>query len=85
MTRSIHKRFVIALPKHLAAQINTVCEEGGFNSSDFFCEAAHAYLAAKSRAQQSLGLKNENDLIDDPLCIFGELGSRADRVYDTLR
>ncbi len=73
MTRTKDKRFVISVPEHLAAQVNILCE------------AAQAYLDAKSRAQQYLVLTDEVDIIDDPFCIFSEWGSKADRVYDTLR
>lgn len=83
--RLMYKRFVITLPEHLATQINTLCKEDGLNFSNFFCEAAQAYLAAKSHAQLYIAPTDKEDVMDNPFCIFGEWGSTADCVYDILR
>ena len=85
MARSMYKRFVVTIPGHLAAQVNASCETDGLNHSDFFCEAAKAYLAAKSREPQYAKLIGKDELTDNPFYIFGEWGSKADCIYDTLR
>lgn len=81
----MYKRFVITLQNHLATQINTICEEDGLNLSNFFCEAAQAYLAAKSHAQLYIAPTDKEDIMDNPFCVFSEWGSKADCIYDTLR
>ncbi len=85
MARSIRKRFVIAIPEYLAAQIRAICEADRLNHSDFFCEAAQAYLAAKSPEPQYAMPIGKDDLVNNPFHDFSEWGSKADRVYDTLR
>jgi metal-responsive CopG/Arc/MetJ family transcriptional regulator len=84
---SMYKQFVICLPEHLAAQINTICEKYGLSYSDFFCEAAFAYLAAKSKLLelQYVTTIGEEEVLDNPFHVFGEWNSKADSVYDTLR
>lgn len=83
--RSMYKRFVITLLEHLATQINTICEKDGLNFSNFFGEAAQAYLAAKSRAQLYIAPTDKEGTMDSPFCVFGEWSSTADCVYDILR
>ena len=83
--RSMYKRFVITLPEHLAAQVNTICEKDGLNFSNFFCEAAQSYLAAKAHEPQYVKPTGEDELMDNPFCVFDEWGSTADCVYDIFR
>ena len=85
MARSKDKRFVISVPEHLAAQVNTLCETEGLSYSDFFCEAAQAYLAAKSREPQYATPIGKDELMSNPFYVFSEWSSTADCVYDTLR
>jgi len=81
----MYKRFVIPIPEHLAAQISAICEADGFSHSDFFCEAAQAYLAAKSHKPRHAKLADKDELMGDPFYGFGEWDSKADCIYDTLR
>lgn len=82
---SMYKRLVITIPGHVAVQISTICEASGLNHSDFFCEAALAYLAAKSREPQYVRSTGKDEFMDNPFYVFGEWSSTADCVYDTLR
>ena len=43
----MYKQLVITIPGHVAVQISTIWEADGLNHSDFFCEAALAYLDCK--------------------------------------
>lgn len=78
------KRFVITIPGYLAAQIRAICEADGFSHSDFFCEAAQAYLAAKSRKPQYAKPTDKDELMGNPFYVFGEWDSKADWIYDAL-
>ena len=82
--RLMYKRFVITLPEHLAAQVNTICEKDGLNFSNFFCAAAQSYLAAKSRVQLYIAPTDKEGIMDNPFWVFDEWGSTADCVYDIL-
>jgi len=81
----MYKRFVIPIPGHLAVQISAICEADGLNYSDFFCEAAQAYLAAKSREPQYAKPAGKDEFMGNPFYGFGEWDSKADCIYDTLR
>jgi hypothetical protein len=83
--RLMYKRFVITLPEHLVTQINALCKEDGLNFSNLFCEAAQAYLAAKSQAQLYIASTDKEDVMDNPFCNIGEWDSTTDCVYDILR
>ena len=83
--RTRYKRFVIALPGHLAAQINTICEEGDLSYSNFFCKAAQAYLVAKLREPHCVTPTGKDEFLDNPAHVFGEWSSTADCVYDILQ
>ncbi len=85
MPRAINKRFMIAILEYLAAQISAICKADRLNHSDFFCEAAQAYLAAKSSEPQYAMPIGKDDLVDNPFHGFSECGSKSDSVYDTLR
>lgn len=81
----MYKRFVVILPEHLAAQISAICEAEGLNYSDFFCEAALAYLAAKSLEPQYTKQTGKDEPVGNPFNDFDEWNSKADCIYDTLR
>ncbi len=85
MASTPYQRFAISVPERLASQIERACEVEGRNRSEFFREAARAYLAAKSRGPQFLMPTSEEEQVDNPFHTFTEWNSEADSVYDTLR